>query len=127
MESIEKLKAKKQKVKALLIVGLASCFLLLCSAERSSAQSFSDLFWQGAKELKNMVAQIEAMNAFIQSTEQGYKMLHNEWSMIGNWKNGELGLHQTYYSSLSNVNGTVKNDPDVATIQSEQQTILNLL
>lgn len=123
-----KLKAERIKLKACL--SIVFCFgLLAFGFQPATAQSFSfsDLFGQGNKELKNMLTQIEAMNAFIQSTEQGYKMLHSEWSMIGNWKNGELGLHQAYYTSLSNVNAAVKNDPDVASIQSEQQTILDLL
>lgn len=128
MELIKKLKAQRRKVKALLIACLGSWFLILGSAQPSKAQSFSfsDLFGQGSKELKNMVAQIEALNAFESSVRQGYTMMKGEWTAISNWKNGEFTLHQDYYTSLSNVNPAVKSDPDVTAIQSEQQTIISL-
>lgn len=115
----------KIRSKAWLWCGL--CFsVLLLSAASARAQSFSDLFGQGKKELKNMALQIAALNAFQQSAWQGYQILHNEWSAIGNWKNGELGLHQTYYTSLSQVNPVVKSDPDIGSLQSEQEAIVEL-
>ncbi|OCX52778.1 hypothetical protein BEL04_00110 [Mucilaginibacter sp. PPCGB 2223] len=126
MESIKR-KAERLKHKAF-------CCILVCfglfafSFQPTKAQSFSfsDLFGQGNKELKNMAAQIEALNAFETSMRQGYAMMKGEWTAISNWKNGEFGLHQDYYTSLSTVNPQVKNDPDVATIQSEQQAIISL-
>jgi len=97
--------------------------LLLLSATATYAQSFSDFFGQGKKQIKDMEQQIAALTAFESSVRQGYNMLHNEWSSIAGWKNGELGLHQTYYSSLSQVSPVVKNSTDLTTIQSEQQSI----
>jgi hypothetical protein len=126
MELISKLKAERLKLKALLLVFFGSCFLCLGSAKAQSF-SFSDLFGQGEKDIKNMEQQLTALIAFESSVRQGYNMLHSEWSAISNWKNGELGLHSTYYISLNNVNSQVKNDPDVTAIQTEQQAIINLL
>jgi hypothetical protein len=100
--------------------------LLLCAANvQAQSFSFSDLFGQSGKLLKNMEQQIAALTAFESSVKQGYNMLHSEWSMIGNFKDGELTLHQTYYTSLSQVNPLVKNSTDLPAIQSEQQSIIS--
>lgn len=72
-----------------------------------------------------MVQQIAALNAFETSMRQGYNMLHSEWTAIGNFKNGEFGLHQSYYTSLSQVNPVVKNSTDLTGIQSQQQSIIS--
>jgi len=106
------------------------CFLLFAfSFQPVNAQSFSfsDLFGQGEKDLKNMEAQIAALNAFEASIRQGYNMLHSEWTAIGNWKNGEFNLHQSYYTSLSRVNPVVKNSIDRGAVQSQQQSIISQL
>ena len=105
------------------IICLVSCLSILGSAKAQSF-SFSDLFGQGGKDIKNMEAQIAALNAFETSVRQGYNMLHSEWTAIGNWKNGEFNLHQSYYSSLSTVNTVVKNSVNLSAIQSEQQSII---
>lgn len=52
-------------------------------------------------------------------------MAKNEWGSIGNFKNGEFGLHQEYYNSLSQVNPLVKNSADLTSIQTEEQTIIS--
>jgi len=72
-----------------------------------------------------MEAQIAALHAFETSVRQGYNMLHSEWTTISNWKNGEFNLHQSYYTSLSNVNPVVKGCVNMTTIQSEQQSIIS--
>jgi len=71
-----------------------------------------------------MEAQIAALNAFEASVRQGYNMLHNEWTAIGNWKDGEFNLHQNYYSSLSTVNPVIKNSLNVADVETEQRSII---
>lgn len=101
------------------------CLLLLLCATTTYAQSFSDFFGQGEKEIKDTEQQLSALIAFESSVRQGYNMLHNEWSSIANWKNDEFGLHQTYYTSLSQVNPVVKNATDLTTMQSEQQSIIS--
>lgn len=103
------------------------CFLLFAfcfQPAKAQSFSFSDLFGQGAKDIKNMEAQIAALNAFETSVRQGYNMLHSEWTAIGNWKNGEFNLHQSYYTSLSNVNPVVKSSINMPTVQSQQQSII---
>lgn len=103
---------------------LVSCLLILVSAE-GKAQTFAEWFSQGKTQLKYLVQQITALEAFESSTRQCYNMLHSEWTTIGNFKNGEFGLHQSYNTSLSQVNPAVKNSVNVADIQSEQQSIIS--
>jgi hypothetical protein len=122
MES-NKQKSKRPKLKAILI-----CFVLsaLC-LQHSYAQNFAEWFSQGKTQIKYLTQQIAALNACETSIRQGYNMLKGEWTSIGNFKNGEFGLHQSYYTSLSNVNPQVKSSPDIGLITMEQQSIISML
>ena len=137
MES-SKVKGKRIKLKAFgwfkkpsllgrVWVGLLVSFLMtLSSVERCAAQSFSfsDLFGQGDKEMKNMLKQIAALSAFEASVRQGYNELRSEWTAVGNWKNSEFGMHQSYYNSLSQVNPLLQLFADDGSIASEQQSMI---
>jgi len=103
------------------------CCFLLCafSFQLVKAQTFAEWFSQKKTQIKYLTEQIAALNACKTSLRQGYNMLHNEWSAIGNFKNGEFGLHQDYYNSLNQVNPSVKNSVDLITIQAEQQSIIS--
>lgn len=103
---------------------LVSCLVILVSAT-GKAQTFAEWFSQGKTQIKYLAQQIAALEAFESSTRQGYNMLHSEWTAIGNFKNGEFGLHQSYYTSLNQVNPVVKNSTDLTGIQSEQQSIIS--
>jgi hypothetical protein len=122
MES-NKQKGKRPKLKAILI-----CFVLsaLC-LQHSYAQTFAEWFSQGKTQIKYLTQQIAALNACETSIRQGYNMLKGEWTSIGNFKNGEFGLHQSYYTSLSTVNPQVKSSPDINSITTEQQSIITML
>ncbi|MCU1464034.1 MAG: hypothetical protein JWO37_4109 [Acidimicrobiales bacterium] len=102
------------------------CFLLFAfSFQFAKAQTFAEWFSQKKTQIKYLTQQIAALNACETSLKQGYNMLHSEWSAIGNFKNGEFGLHQDYYSSLRQVNPLVKSSTDLPTIQAEQQSIIS--
>lgn len=122
MES-NKQKSNRPKLKAILI-----CFVLspLC-LQHSYAQTFAEWFSQGKTQIKYLTQQIAALNACETSIRQGYNMLKGEWTSIGNFKNGEFGLHQNYYTSLSTVNPQVKSSPDISSIATEQQSIISML
>lgn len=122
MES-NKQKRKRPKVKVILI-----CFVLsaLC-LQHSYAQTFAEWFSQGKTQIKYLTQQIATLNACETSIRQGYNMLKGEWTSIGNFKNGEFGLHQSYYTSLSTVNPQVKSSPDISSLATEQQYIIAML
>jgi hypothetical protein len=102
------------------------CCFLLCafSLQLAKAQTFAEWFSQKKTQIKYLTQQIAALNVCETSLRQGYNMMKSEWGAIGSFKNGEFGLHQDYYNSLSQVNPQVKNSTDLTTIQSEQQSII---
>lgn len=105
-------------------VGL--CFgLLAFSFQPAKAQTFAEWFEQGKTQMKYLVLQIEALNAFQNSVRQGYNELHNDWWAIKDWKNGEYALHTGYYNSLSQVNPVVAQYTDKSGIQAEEQSIIS--
>src|SRR5882757_805563 len=105
MES-NKVKKERLKAKSAFMVCLVSCLVLLAATD-SKAQTFAEWFSQGKTQIKYLTQQIAALNACETSIRQGYNMLKGEWTAIGYFKNGEFGLHQSYYTSLSNVNPQV--------------------
>jgi hypothetical protein len=112
---------ESNKVKASLI-----CFILFSFCfQLAKAQSFAEWFDQKKTQIKYLTNQIAALQASKTSLEQGYAMMKSEWGAIGNFKNGEFGLHQDYYNSLSVVNPQVKSRVNLATIQAEQQSIIS--
>ncbi|MHB8205916.1 hypothetical protein [Mucilaginibacter sp.] len=124
MELIE-VRTERRKVKGLLnpFRGLGVFLLLCATATSSNAQTFDEWFRQGKTQIKYLTQQIAALSAFESSVRQGYNMAKNEWGAIGNFKDGELNLHQGYYNSLSQVKPVVKNSTNLTAIQSEQQGI----
>jgi hypothetical protein len=120
-----KMKGKRVKARSSLspFRGLSALLLLCVLATNSNAQSFDEWFRQGKTQIKYLTQQIAALAAFESSVKQGYNIAKNEWGAIGNFKDGELNLHQSYYNSLSQVKPVVKNSTDLTTIQSEQQSI----
>jgi hypothetical protein len=124
MES-NKLKGRRLKLKGMIRVTFLTFITLTTFLTNVQAQTFDDWFEQGKTLIKNMEKQIAALNTCETGIKQGYNIAKNEWGAIGNFKNGELTLHQNYYSSLSQVNPLVKNSTDMTTIQSEQQSIIS--
>jgi len=122
---LSELKAERLKRKAL-IFGWFGCFLLCAfSFLPSQAQTFAEWFSQGKTQIKYLTQQIAALNALRVSGEQGYALLNNEWSTIGNLKDGEFGLHQGYYASLSTVSPAVKAYADVPALQAQEEVMLS--
>jgi hypothetical protein len=103
---------------------LGGLLLLLCTST-VHAQTFAEWFSQGKTQIKYLTQQIAALNAFESSMKQGYRMMKNEWGAIGNFKNGEFGLHQGYYNSMLQVSPVVKSSTDIMSLQVEQQGIIS--
>jgi hypothetical protein len=109
------------KVKALLI-----CFMFFAFGfQPAKAQTLDEWFNQKKTLIKYLTQQIAALQASETSLKQGYNMMKSEWGAIGNFKNGEFGLHQDYYNSLSAVSSQVKSSVILTTIQAEQQSIIS--
>jgi hypothetical protein len=124
MES-SKVKGERLKLKGFGLGFFLTFITLTTFLTNAKAQTFDEWFEQGKTQIKYLTQQIEALNACQSSIRQGYNIAKGEWGAIGNFKNGEFNLHQTYYSSLSQVNPVVKSSTDLTTIQAEQQSILS--
>jgi hypothetical protein len=124
MELIE-VKAERLTRKAFCVM---FCFgLLAFSFQPAKAQTFDEWFAQGKTQMKYLVLQIEALNAFERSVREGYNQLYSNWWAIKGWKNGEYALHRGYYNSLSQINPAVLQYADKSGIQAEQQSIITQL
>ena len=92
--------------------------LFVASSLQLPAQSFSfgDLFGQTGKLQKNYLTQIAAYQVFQSELKQGYQVIKHGLGGIRDINTVELNAHSSYYQSLAQVNGTVKNDPRVPEI-----------
>jgi hypothetical protein len=90
------------------------------------AQTFSEWFRQGKTQKKYLIEQIAALKAYTTVLKKGYDISQKGLTTIGDIKNGDFGLHSTYFNSLKAVNPEVAKYPRVADILSMQQNIQTL-
>lgn len=79
-----------------------------------------------AKQRKMLLLQIAALQTYIGYAEKGYKIVKNGLNFIGDVKNGEVNLHDDYFSSLKKVNPKVKNYVRAAEIIDLQIKIIKI-
>lgn len=91
----------KQKMMKQLLFGL----VLIGTCVTASAQFTTE-----------MLDQIAALQAYLQVAEKGYRIVEQGLQTIGEIKNGELNLHNAFYSSLEAVSPAVANMAEVAEI-----------
>ncbi|MCR8560454.1 hypothetical protein KXD93_22560 [Mucilaginibacter sp. BJC16-A38] len=126
-----KRKGKSLKMKGLpavrWMVGLGVflfCFgLCVFSFQPAQAQTLAEWFSQKKTLVKYLGQQIAALEAFDREVKQGYALAKSDWGMVANFKDGELGLHKDYYAALQLVSPQVKAATDVASLQSEVQSV----
>src|SRR5580704_8597036 len=80
------------------------------------AQFLGGIFDQGATELKEYAEQIAALQVYTGQAEKGYKIVEGGLANIGKINQGELELHQAFFSSLAAVNPKIANMAEVADI-----------
>src|SRR5882724_1827823 len=99
--------------------------LLVCIAYFGHAQTWDEWFRQKKTKIKYLGQQIAALQVYIGYAEKGYKIVSTGLHAIQDIKNGEFSLHQSYFSSLKNVNPKIKNAAEVAEIIALQISIVN--
>lgn len=99
--------------------------LLLCSSLDIKAQTFNEWFKQKKTQTKYLVEQIAALQVYLEYVEKGYHLTRDGLTLIGDIKNGELGLHRGYFNSLKTVNPHIMKYPKIAAILSMQMDIIN--
>src|SRR5882762_9234160 len=98
--------------KPILIISLA----IACISYESYGQTFAEWFQQKKTQKKYLVQQIAALHVYLDYLKKGYTIVHNGLNTIGNIKNGNFNLDRDFFSSLKNVNPSIKNIAKVADI-----------
>lgn len=79
-----------------------------------------------AKQRKELLLQIAALQVYIDYTKKGYSAVSKGLNFIGDVKKGEVNLHADYFASLLKVNPKVKNYYKTAEIISIQLKIMKI-
>ena len=86
----------------------STIILFITVVVQSKGQTFSEWFRQNTTQTKYLVEQIAALQVYADYLEKGYSIVHTGLSQIKNIKEGDIGLHADYFSSLRNINPTIK-------------------
>lgn len=88
------------------------------------------LFYQGiqaqAKQRKELLLQIAALQVYIDYAKKGYSVVSKGLNFIGDAKRGEVNLHGDYFTSLLKINPKVKIYYKTAEILSMQLKIMKI-
>ena len=98
-------------------------FLLLC-IQLVQAQTWAEWFRQNSTQKKYLLQQIAALKVYSGYLEKGYAITRNGLSTIQQFRQGEVNLHNTYFTSLLGVNPIIKKYAVVEAIISLQKDIL---
>lgn len=81
--------------------------LLLLAGYALQAQTFAEWFRQKETQKEYLVQQIAALQAYSGTLQQGYALVRQGLQTVHTIKNGDLGLHQDFFSSLKAVNPSI--------------------
>ena len=88
------------------------------------AQTWAEWFRQNSTQKKYLLQQIAALKVYAGYLEKGYAITRNGLSTIQQFRQGEVNLHNTYFTSLLGVNPIIKKYTAVAGIITLQKDIL---
>ncbi|MBN8880519.1 MAG: hypothetical protein J0I32_23450 [Sphingobacteriales bacterium] len=105
---------------------LALFLFLLFSAIGSQAQTFSEWFKQKKTQIKYLVQQIAANQAYIEQLQKGYRIARQGLNFIGDIKDGHFRLDERFFASLSAVSSEIRNYKKVGEIIAMNARIIRL-
>ena len=88
------------------------------------AQIWAEWFRQNSTQKKYLLQQIAALKVYAGYLEKGYAITRNGLSTIQQLRQGEVNLHNTYFTSLLGVNPIIKKYAIVAAIITLQKDII---
>lgn len=88
--------------------------------------AFSHSMIGQAKQRKELLLQIAALQVYIDYAKKGYSAVSKGLNFIGDARKGELNLHGDYFTSLLKINPRVRNYYKIAEIISMQFKIMKL-
>lgn len=98
--------------------------LVILLASDVTAQTWDEWFNQKKTQKEYLVKQIGALRLYAGYLNTGIKVVQNGLQFIGDIKNGDLGQHKNYFSSLSKINPTVSKSGMITSILFNQLNIL---
>jgi hypothetical protein len=87
-------------------------------------QTYDEWFRQKKTQIKYLIEQIAALQVYAGYVEKGYTIAKDGLDAIQAIKNGDLSLHNNYFSSLKNVGPSVKAYAKIADIIALQISIV---
>lgn len=90
--------------------------LIMGGLQIAHGQTFSELFKQKKTQEKYLTRQIAELQGYIALARKGYGIVTDGLGIIGDLKNGRFRLDKDYFSSLSNISSTVRNDQEVTNV-----------
>ncbi|MEO6520984.1 MAG: hypothetical protein ABIN91_04855 [Mucilaginibacter sp.] len=117
MESKNKVKAERQKLKSFLspFRGLGLLLLMFLSSA-VHAQTFAEWWNQKSTQIKYLEQQIVALQVYGGYIRKGYQISRNGLGSISYWARGEFNLHSDHYTSLKTVNPAIRDNPKASAI-----------
>lgn len=100
--------------------------VIVCSSGLSYAQTWSEWFRQKKTGIEYLISQTAALKVYGDAAWKGYRITKDGLTAIGDIKDGDFTLLSNYFSSLRDVNPSVKNYWKVAEIIRLQVAFLNL-
>jgi hypothetical protein len=99
---------------------------MLAVTKELHAQTFDEWFQQNSTQLKYLVAQIAALDAYSGALEDGYGITGGGLNGIAGIQAADTTMHGRYFSSLEVVSSAVRADPRVADIKQFCGTVSQL-
>ncbi|WEK21361.1 MAG: hypothetical protein P0Y49_09430 [Candidatus Pedobacter colombiensis] len=99
--------------------------LILFSTAKAKAQTWEELFDQSRTQTKYLIEQVAALQVYITHVQKTYKIAKEGLNFIGDAAKGEFNLHDEFFTSLQNVNPTVRKYPQIASIIVLQSRIIS--
>jgi hypothetical protein len=116
------MEAKIMKMTKLVYLAI---FILYFSPQLK-AQTFDERFEQKKTQIKYLVQQIAALQAYMGALEKGYQIVQQGSKAIANIKKEDFDLHNGYFNSLQAVNPEVARYGRIADIEHMQAAILQI-
>lgn len=104
--------------------GLIICAVFISSFAKS--QTFDEWFNQKKTKLKYIAQQIAAFQVYAGYLKKGYEIVDKGWNTINDIKHGDFDLHNNYFTSLKQVNNSVRDYDKINAITNLQFQILQV-
>src|SRR5450432_350872 len=97
--------------------------LIVMQTSAGHSQDLGNIFNQKAADLKSMGKQIALLQLYIGWLDKGYSIARSGLNLIGEIKQGDLNIHNVFFSSLGDVSPIIRRCARVAAIIELVQSV----